>query len=146
MRDLKFRAWDIKEKRMFLVSSIDLGATGTMYGVVDDRMTFRVPEDIILMQYSGFLDRRKQEIYEGDIFKFAEPIQNTMGYNEVYFNEYTGCWSWIAWNRSCTPFYTSCVHGSTDGGGVDCSELMKTEEEIEIIGNIHENPKLLEND
>jgi len=65
-----------------------------------------------------------------------------MGHNQVAFNDYTAVFGWIAWNHSFTPFYTHCVHGSNDGGGVVSGEIHKPEE-IEIIGNIYENPNLL---
>lgn len=146
MRKNKYRAWDLKTKKMISWSDIPFEIDQNLQefceiflGGFSDRY--------IPMQFTGLKDKNGKEIYEGDIFHWVGLLKKGdvgfMGYDEVWFNEHTACWGSIAWNRSFTPFYTHCVHGSTDGGGVACGKMIKTEEEIEVIGNIYENPDLL---
>ena len=52
MREIKFRAWDKKEKRMTV--PFQVGSQASMY---------YEPE----MQYTGLKDKNGKEIYEGDI-------------------------------------------------------------------------------
>ena len=61
MREIKFRAWDKINKRWIKQFNIDL-------------LSINVSElpNIKLMQYTGFKDINKKEIYEGDIISFGD--------------------------------------------------------------------------
>lgn len=78
-------------------------------------------------QYTGLKDRNGKEIYEGDIFQF--------GYNETRFTAIVG------WNNEvgawCIRFNYETIFGTRPLG-----EWLK-ECLIEIIGNIHDNPELI---
>jgi uncharacterized phage protein (TIGR01671 family) len=73
-------------------------------------------ENVILMQYTGLEDKNGVEIYEGDIIREGEGIIN------VVVNR-GGCY-WLEYDY---PLY------------------VPDKEWIEVIGNIYENPKLLNN-
>lgn len=75
------------------------------------------PNDVILMQYTGYKDMKGKEVYEGDIVRYYDYI-------------YEVKWMWAG-------FYIHSLQNGFD-------ELATTENFIEVIGNIYENPELLE--
>ena len=112
MREIKFRAWDIRNKKMFMVSQMSFRTNWDVFRLWDndrwDEFHIENPDDCVLMQYTGLKDKNGKEIYEGDIVYVAG-----WGNMEVEF-----------------PFvdiYTASYEGDIG----------------EIIGNIHENPELL---
>jgi hypothetical protein len=70
------------------------------------------------MQYTGYKDMKGKEVYEGDIVRYYDDI-------------YEVRWIWVG-------FYLRPIQDD----GFD--ELATTENFIEVIGNIYENPELLE--
>jgi len=93
--------------------------------------------DIILMQYVGMKDMNGKEIYEGDIIRkemcdYDDPAYGHYGAIGVvkYYEEVMG-FIIDAIDEGETAFY--------DNMGTNFSWY-----EIEVIGNIHENPDLIE--
>ena len=126
-REIKFRAWDKKRKRLYKVlhwhcPTMGDGHWATVEGfdIIEQKEInlYIQPKDIILMQYTGLQDKNGKEIYEGDLFK---PDTLTKPYClEVKFNEKTACFE---------PF------GNSEYS--DVPSLGK------VIGNIHQNPEHL---
>ena len=147
-RVIKFRAWDKENQRIIKArpyeSSIVTSEQQDLYtsaagstdstqlvislkGVVGDvwpgpesyglvsNVDFDV-QDYILLQYTGLKDKNDVEIYEGDIVR----IKNNHG----YFIKKS-----VAWNN---------------GNRWQGFRVGKGDREIEVIGNIYENPELLE--
>ncbi len=114
MREIKFRAWDKKGKRIYEVHDLVLN---NYYNEQKDLLLHS--EDIILMQFTGLLDKNGKEIYEDDIIWWGK-------YDEG--EKITRSVEWIN-----TP-YTACF----DFGASPPCHM------VEVIGNIHENPELLE--
>jgi len=130
MREIKFRAWDKKNGKMIHPSGaygsdeywqIE-NANGQHWGMFHKmkRICGSADGSGILMQYTGLRDKNKRMIFEGDILEFnaAEWGATNGNIAVVCFNSYDG---WQAL-------------GSTKEWGTYCS----------IIGNIHENPELVQ--
>ena len=82
-------------------------------------------ELMIFMQYTGLKDRNNTEVYEGDIVKFIPSSE----YGKVTTygkSQNLG----IEWENSKTAFFTPMFY-------------LGCESELEVIGNIYENPELL---
>lgn len=63
MRQIKFRAWDKKKKKMFKPYVLTFPLNGNI--AIAPCQSKKV--DAILMQYTGIEDTKGREIYEGDI-------------------------------------------------------------------------------
>ena len=84
----------------------------------------------ILMQSTGLKDKNGKEIYEGDIVKFSDCDDD----------EYT---TPVVWNKDYACFGVS--FSGKYPVSFDYLEEFYTElKDIEVVGNIYENPELLE--
>lgn len=129
MRELKFRAWDT-EAKCYVKDPILTDNFGQVYEVCEEASNKRGTclithkPNVILEQYTGLKDKNGKEIYEGDIF---EDDYNG-GYEVVkWIDERAAfCLCYMGYERDVEEFYTRYTN------------------EMEVIGNIHENPELLE--
>lgn len=118
-REIKFRAWDKKEKKMWN-SGFEMNGVSGERGVVsittlDDKYeytrTLFLPKEVVLMQYTGLKDWNKKSIWEGDM------VEDDFG-----------------------------TKLEVEGWLKDYSLLMEIQYElrhVKVIGNIYENPELL---
>ena len=124
MEEIKFRAFDKKDNEMFY-SSMYQDKTSMAYGLSNFLSECGDIEDT-LMQYTGLKDKNGVEIYENDIVKFIPSGEygkvTTFGKSQNLG---------IEWENSRTAFFTPMFY-------------LGCEFELEIIGNIYENPELLE--
>lgn len=136
-RIIKFRVWDDKNKTMFNYAEFHIESDATiLWGHKGFANGFLPVEYAIPMQFTGLLDKNGKEIYEGDI---------VVAYSEGYKGVFQ-----IKWRQQGSPCYILYpayqnkqqwhLHGSQ----LDNNKGFYSDSGVEIIGNIYENPELLE--
>ena len=121
MREIKFRAWFKAKQEIISWKQLSLEFK-------DGFTTIWIPknksiedaydlDDIELMQYTGLKDKNGKEIYEGDILHLwgGEYCQGYYEFNQIFTVK----------DLSDSFYLGEC-------------------ENIEVLGNIHDNPELLE--
>jgi uncharacterized phage protein (TIGR01671 family) len=132
MREIKFRAWDTERKHLIIsdaLNDIFLPLSGdttiqdnyesceSQQAIVGFEDFIRERPELILQQFTGLFDKNGKEIWEGDILDLSG------GTLEVIFN-------YGSFGYMCCGFVTLSQHNYLD--------------RCEVIGNVHENPELLE--
>ena len=116
MREIKFRVWDgcgIMTEPMTLTDIV----YSDNNGYIDTQN-----DDFIFIQYTGLKDKNGKEIYEGDILTHDDE------------REYPAPLVKVIWYNEQAKFYTE---------GVSFSGDLDEWNGCEVIGNIYENPELL---
>lgn len=116
MRTIKFRAWCTRDREKGEM------LTNPFYSYEDGTLSGRDSSDI-LMQFTGLLDKKGVEIYEGDILEYNDKESITENFVEP-----------VSWNEEQGYF---CTESSEHVWG-EVARLSK------IVGNIYENQELLE--
>jgi len=118
-REIKFRAWSDLERVM--LDPFDVSEYPSDHAA-----------NLSLMQYTGLHDKNGKEIYEGDIVKYYDSyhmwltglvINNGIGFGISVEGDWLELTEFAGY-----PVYV---------------ENLPNVEEIEVIGNIYENPELL---
>jgi uncharacterized phage protein (TIGR01671 family) len=123
VREVRFRAWEKTLKQIIPVNNIDFESKQ-----ININSAWRCFKEIELMQYTGLKDKNSKEIYEGDILSRKDwgmggghdPEERyEVGLINDYIYEEEQSWHFKVhlWGEWC-----------------------------EVIGNIYENPKLLESE
>lgn len=129
-REIRFRAYSSHNHKMYPVSNIEWDIDGLIWVTADDGKNGieLIDEESHLMQYTGLQDKNRRKIYEGDIIvthpksKYEAPKSGVVQYRE---------------SRPMFGYKTE------DGEeyNIWSSNAYRT---YEVIGNIFENPELLE--
>ena len=126
MKEFKMKAWLKKENKMVSIIGIDLNYQYIRYS--DDGNLFKDDykiaefKDIELLQFTGAKSKAGQEVYEADVIKFNDGIDDIYGLIS-YDDEDT---------VYCVSYENVTEHLSNMAG------------DFEIVGNIFENPDLHE--
>ena len=126
MKELKIKAWLKKEKKMVSIIGIDFNYGYIRYTEDDNLFNsdYKVAEfkDIELLQFTGLKDNGGQELYEADVIKFND------GIDDIY-----GLISYDDEDATYRVSYENITEHLSDREG-----------DFEIVGNIFENPDLHE--
>jgi len=120
-KTIKFRFWHTKWRKWLKNCAI------TDDGSVWDLATGGEIKDVITLQFTGYKDKKRKEIYEGDIICCDS---ETDIFKVV----------WGYFNDCCVEGETWVLNGITWEPTVYYHSLDK---DIEVIGNIYENPELI---
>ena len=132
MREIKFRAWNKGLRRMSLVQELKFERRNNI--VVHTKNSGGMNDvNFFIMQFTGLKDKNNKEIYEGDIVRvitdyFGKGIENDFIGKIIYCEERM-------------MFEIDIIKINIGEGFSSSSDY---EGELEVIGNIYENPELLE--
>ena len=134
MREIKFRAWDKTDKEMVNVDLIMFNDKTTLEKahILDERNDVHYLNDVELMQYTGLKDKNGVEIYEGDIIEHHYGLTKVIygrSHNEMGELRESVGFLRVGINNNDLWCTTSLTYG------------LKS---YEVIGNIYQNPELLE--
>lgn len=119
MREIKFRAWDTNSKKMFDCSKIQDYSLEQV-----ERLNSENDPYTKFMQYTGLKDKNDVEIYEGDIVKYKLTSKELIA--KVEFNKI----------KLGIDFVDDVVK-------LSYAYNFRQISNVEVIGNIYENPDLL---
>lgn len=126
MKEFKMKAWLKKEKKMVAIIGIDFNYEYIRYtedgNLFNENYKTAAFKDIELLQFSGAKDKAGQELYEADVIKFNDGIDDIYGL--ISYDDEDGT-------------YRVSYENITE-------HLSDLEGDFEIVGNIFENPDLHE--
>jgi len=127
-REIKYKAWHKIRKELYQVYgfSEDYVFKNTLDGTGNDGVPDKI-EDCILLQYTGLKDKKRVEVYEGDIVVCIFYDCNNV-YNDLFKVIYVA-----------PSFKLEAVKSYMGETGA----LIYLFRDLEVIGNIYENPELL---
>ncbi|MFB0715108.1 YopX family protein [Enterococcus faecalis] len=126
----KFRAWEPDVKYMndqVRVTSNRFGS-GEVWVEATESFGWIELKPEHLMQSIGLKDKNGVEIFEGDIVQYRDGEYSYLGIVK----------------RDCYQFFIDGIEPDDNYDFIDVSNTFDGTSSLEILGNIHENPELLE--
>ncbi|EPM2572249.1 YopX family protein [Listeria monocytogenes] len=115
VREIEFRAWDKEVKEMdYNPSVIEIWQNKP----INEQFRLESEEKLVWMQYTGLKDKNGNKIFEGDIG----------------WDEHNECYGVVKFEEGKFLYVWENI----------AEDLWEVADCIEICGNIHENPELLE--
>lgn len=145
-REIKFRCWDKKSKKMRQVTEIVFNTGFYMENndnsvkliwvkgqdiIENKEIQIQREEDFILMQYAGLKDKNGKEIYEGDIVSKETFDDTKPNYRNVYYAK-------VMYIEELAGFYL------VNKDNKILWEVAEDKYNIEVVSTIYDNPELLE--
>lgn len=167
MRELKFRVWSKKQKTYDYKHPFNkpgnfyINQDGVLFSDFGNSIAPEVnQDDFIVEQYTGLKDADCKEIYEGDVVEYVFNVREAevSAIGEVCFFETQGVYGMKNVKYNNQELRRLCDIENERAGEVFCSagydntdedqtliftDYYFVEDDMEILGNIHENPELL---
>ncbi len=128
MREIKFRGKMVEDNEWIFGYYV---LTHDSHRIIyEDYEGFYCEDEVIkesVGQYTGLLDKKYREIYEGDIVTFGS-------WDEDIEEEWCHTPALVEYKQNEAAFYLTR----------SCNIPLAHQKDIEVIGNIYENPELLE--
>ncbi|WP_421663606.1 YopX family protein [Lysinibacillus telephonicus] len=143
MREIKFRAWDKENQRLYEVVGISYEDNGDVLAwrkpYENENVNWctyglKVGEEAELIQYTGSKDINGREIYEGDLYKYT--ISHDM------YNPESGHTTFEIERVKAVTFENGAFYHGNDL----LADVIEHDDSFTYVGNIYENPELLEGD
>jgi len=138
-REIKFRAWDKYTSKMLEQEGVSgsnscISFLDFYYDDSENRNFGSVINDLILMQFTGLLDKNGKEIFENDIIVLSHPCWSVKCI--VKYDNQLACYVLESFEKIDKGVRKSFLH------------IYQEDLNYKVIGNIYQNPELLggEND
>jgi uncharacterized phage protein (TIGR01671 family) len=135
MREIKFRAWHKAHQRMYY-SDFVVKFTGTLLWWVSEHGYDELmgTDKAIPMQFTGLKDKNGKEIYEGDV---VEELEDS--YYSIEEDDDREVLGKFVIEYDVNGFWPKHRESNEYGWGEDDAK-----DNFRVIGNIYENPELIE--
>ena len=139
MRQIKFRAWDIKNNRMIYFDRIDFrceynclefGCDWNKYDFGYGDLQLDINDDPV-MQFTGLQDKNGKDIYEGDIVEMRIRWAEYKGQDEDEMP--------VRYQKGRVVFDSGCFWIDSPLVSINC-HFHYNNSDREVIGNIYETP------
>lgn len=126
-REIKFRAWLEYYHEKGFMDYFELNPQGELFITVfgEEKMYPVGSDHVTLEQYTGFTTYSNKDVYDGDFVRITSGVPGDEPKVEVGLVSFDNG-SWIVENNQNAEYLWNETHN------------------VEVIGNIHENPELLE--
>lgn len=131
----KFRAWLKSEKKMVDVEGLEF-VGGKLYNIrckINGITSFCLAL-FVLMQSTGLKDINGKEIYEGDVIKVSDGLYEIDEENPFVV---------VKWDEEAGGYTMKDFTGEFDALNIGW-QIADKFVRVEVVGNIYENPELLE--